>query len=87
MRPTACSENWNKAVGVLCNWFAPKPMNSPHISYSPHPEVTGETEIAALAAIYRLVVNRQAMKEAAPEDRPDAGKEINEGSGKDIIPE
>jgi hypothetical protein len=64
---------------VLCNWFAPKLMNSPHISYAPHPEATQETEIAALAAIYRLVVNRQAnrqaMKEAVPENRLDDAKE------------
>ena len=39
-----------------------------------------------LANVYRFVLNCHAQKEAAPESRPGAGKEINELSGKSIIP-
>jgi hypothetical protein len=56
------------------------------ISYAPRSEAMPEAEISALAAVYRLVVNRQALNEAVPENRPDAGNEINEQSGKVIIP-
>lgn len=36
-------------------------------------------------ALELLLRKTRSMKEAAPESRPDAGKEINERSGKGII--
>ena len=58
-----------------------------HATYVPRPDVTPEAEISALAAIYKLCLNSSHVKKgAAPESRPDAGKEINERSGKSIIP-
>lgn len=61
-------------------------MDSPRLTYAPLREATHETEISALASVYRFVLDCRAKKEAAPESRPDAGKEINERSGKVIIP-
>ncbi len=57
------------------------------ISYAPRPDATPKGELNALAAVYRFILDCHAKKETAPESRPDAGKEINERSGKAIIPE
>ncbi len=43
-------------------------MSSPCLSYSPRSDATPEGEIAALAAVYRLILD---SKKAAPESRPD----------------
>jgi hypothetical protein len=46
-----------------------------------------EAEIYALANVYRFILDCHTKKEAASrQSRPDAGKEINEQSGKTIIP-
>ncbi len=39
--------------------------NSPRITYVPRPDATPETEAAALGAIYRLLLDKHAKKEAA----------------------
>ena len=41
------------------------------ISYTPRPDATQEAELNALASVYKFVLDRRAMKEAAPESRPD----------------
>jgi hypothetical protein len=57
----------------------------PGIAYRTRDDAAPQAELATLANIYRFVLER---KEAAPrQSRPDAGKEINESSGKRIIPE
>ncbi len=56
------------------------------ITYATRSDVTPEAELSALAAVYRFILDSRKQKEAAPESRPDAGKEINERSGKVIIP-
>ena len=62
-------------------------MADPTIAYATRPDATPEAELSALAAVYRFILGSHKEKEAAPESRPDAGKEINERSGKPIIPE
>ena len=61
-------------------------MSSPVISYTPRPDATPEAEISALSAVYSFILECRE-KRATPESRADAGKEINESSGKSIIPE
>ena len=64
-------------------------MPDPTVAYAPRPDATPEAETDALASVYRFILDCRdcrAKKEAAPESRPDAGKEINERSGKVIIP-
>ncbi len=56
------------------------------ISYVPRSDATPEAELNTLASIYRFILDSNE-KEAAPESRPDAGKEINEQSGKPRIPQ
>ena len=46
-------------------------MSSPRITYVPRPNSTQDTELNALASVYKFVLDRRAMKEAAPESRPD----------------
>jgi hypothetical protein len=47
-------------------------MSEPHIAYTARPDATLETELPALAAVYRFVIDSHAnKKEAAPESRPD----------------
>jgi hypothetical protein len=56
---------------------------APRIAYRTRDDVTPEAEVSVLANVYKFVLER---KEAAPrQSRPDAGKEINESSGKRII--
>ncbi len=45
------------------------------ITYSTRPDATPETELSALAAVYRFVLDCHAKKEAAPESRPEDEKE------------
>ena len=42
-------------------------MNSPHVVYKPRPDATPETEISALRAVYKLVLERKKAAEPAPE--------------------
>jgi hypothetical protein len=39
--------------------------DAPRITYSTRPDATSETEVSALAAIYKLCVNSHAHKKAA----------------------
>ena len=45
-------------------------LAEPRFSYAPRPDDTAERETAALAGVYRLVIDH-AMKKAAPDGRPD----------------
>lgn len=62
-------------------------MSSPQITYAPRNDASPEA--AVLAHVYKFVLDCHAKKEAAtsPVSRPDAGKEINEQSGKISIPQ
>jgi hypothetical protein len=46
---------------------------APRIVYRARDDATPEAEVSALATVYRIVLTK---KEAAPECRPDAAKEI-----------
>jgi hypothetical protein len=46
-------------------------VSAPRITYAPHPDATREGELNALASVYRFALDCRAMKEAAPESRPD----------------
>jgi hypothetical protein len=61
-------------------------VSDPPITCAPCPDTTSEAELNALASAYKFVLDSRAKKEAAPESRPDAGKEINDNSSKAIIP-
>ncbi len=45
-------------------------MNSARITYTPRRDATPETEVTALANVFRYVLDCHARKEAAPESRP-----------------
>ena len=49
--------------------------NAPQFVYTAHPDATPETEAAALACVYRFVLDCHAKKKAAPESRPDGREE------------
>jgi hypothetical protein len=56
------------------------------ITYTPHQDATPESEAAALAAVYSLVLrNYQARKKAAPADGPDDAKEIKDARATESI--
>ena len=44
-------------------------MNSARIVYEPSADATPETESAALAAVYRIILDCRAKKKAAPSTR------------------
>jgi hypothetical protein len=50
-------------------------MGSPRITYVARPNATPETELSALVAVYKFVLDCRAKKEAAPDNRPDDEKE------------
>jgi hypothetical protein len=61
-------------------------MNRPDITYAQRSDAKLGDEVVALANVFKFVLDCHSKREAAPESRPDAGKEINERSGKPIIP-
>lgn len=57
------------------------------VTYAPHPDATPEDEAAALACVYRFLLDRHAKKAAAhPGDPDDAERSSNGIRAKDIIP-
>jgi hypothetical protein len=52
----------------------------PGTAYAQRPEALSDAELSTLAAVYRYVLDCHAKNEAAPDNRPDAGKEIDERS-------
>ena len=47
-------------------------MNSPRITYTPHPDAMLEAELGALTTIYRRAIERYEEKEkGGPASRPD----------------
>jgi hypothetical protein len=60
-------------------------MSSSRIVYTARPDANPETEVAALAAVYRFLLDRYANKEGGSATARDARKESN-GSGKSIVP-
>ena len=61
-------------------------MSNPSVSYAPRTDATPAAEISAITSVYRFVLDCRAKKEGSRPGAPDAGKEINERSGKAIIP-
>jgi hypothetical protein len=55
-------------------------MSSTRIAYSQRPDVTPETEVSVLAAIYKLAINSHARKEATRPGSPDDGTKVKEDS-------
>jgi hypothetical protein len=64
-------------------------MDSPRLA-RPHRSIAAREVLDARARAWAFVFecyDRHTKKKAAPASGPDAGKEINERSGKSIIPE
>ncbi len=62
-------------------------MDSPRIAYAPRPDTTPETEISALANVYRFVLDCRAKKEATRPGSPeDAERRSDEIGAKASIP-
>jgi hypothetical protein len=55
-------------------------MNNTRVAYAAHHDATPESEIAALASVYRLVLNCHTRKEATRPGSPDDAKEIRNDS-------
>ena len=50
-------------------------MSEARIVYTPRADVTSESEVVALAAVYRFLLNRHAKKMAAHPGAPDDAEE------------
>jgi hypothetical protein len=62
-------------------------MGSPRITYVARPNATSETELSALVAVYKFVLDCHAKREAAPESRPDDAEGCkNDRTATEIIP-
>jgi hypothetical protein len=64
-------------------------MSSPFVSYTPHPDATPETEISALAACYRIVLDSakkrgRLLDKSGPDDAKERSKD--DSSAKTRIP-
>ena len=56
-------------------------MDKPSISYAARPDATPETEIFAVANVYKFALDCHAKKKAAPKSRPnDARKDQDAGT-------
>jgi hypothetical protein len=61
-------------------------MNSRRIDYTPHPDATPETELSALAAAYRFILERRAKKKATCPGGPDDAEDLeNDRTAAEII--
>ncbi len=60
-------------------------MSRPRPAHRVRPDAMSEAERAALAAVYRFILDSHERKEGGRGTAPDARKESN-GSGKPIIP-
>jgi hypothetical protein len=49
-------------------------VSNPRIVYRPHPDSTPETELSALAAVYKFVLDCRAQKKGGPATAPDSAK-------------
>jgi hypothetical protein len=56
------------------------PANEPGIVYTPRPDATSETEISALAVVYRFVLfeSNASKKTTEPEGSDDHRRRVNE---------
>jgi len=50
-------------------------MGSPQITYAPRPDVSPETEVSALANVYRFILNASKVKAAGSNGNNDANPE------------
>jgi hypothetical protein len=66
-------------------------MNSPRITYSPHPNTTPGMELHALAAIYSLCLQKHREKQKTDEPAPEPagldGTKVQEDSANVILPD
>ena len=59
-------------------------MTSSRITYVPRTDATPETELSALAAIYKVCLESRANKEPVPESRPDdAERNLSDSAAND----
>lgn len=49
-------------------------MSSPAVAYAPRPDATPETELNALASVYKFVLDCRAKKEGSHPGAPDDAK-------------
>jgi hypothetical protein len=54
-------------------------VSNPRIVYTPHPDASSETELSALAAAYRFILERRAKKKATRPGGPDDAEESKHG--------
>ncbi len=57
-------------------------MGSPHITYTPHPDATPEAEKDALAAVYRLLLDKTRASGADARGTEKGGSSCDEGLDK-----
>ena len=63
-------------------------MSSAPVTYSQRPDTTPQTELSALANIYKYVLDCHSKKEATHPGSPDDGTEFKEDSANEhIIPD
>jgi hypothetical protein len=63
-------------------------VSNPRIVYTPHPNATPETELSALAAAYRFILDCHAKKKATSPGGPDDAEDMeNDRTATEIIPE
>jgi hypothetical protein len=63
-------------------------MHSPKVAYTPRPDAIPESELSALASVYRFILDCHAKKEATRPGGPDdAMKGSRNDRARTIIPE
>ncbi len=73
-----CCESWSAGGDVRFGWCKVKRASSVCITYVPCPDATPEGERAALAAVYKFLLNRRIDRDATNRcDTSQTGKEAS----------
>lgn len=59
-------------------------MDSTRIIYTPRPGATSEGEVAALASVYRFLLDCHAKRKGGPATAPNDAKEIDNDRGAEL---
>lgn len=60
--------------------------SAPRVTYAPHLDATPEGELAALASVYRFVLDRHEAKKAAGTDEDKTGPQGEDGRRPRYVP-
>jgi hypothetical protein len=65
-------ERWNSLGNVPCTWSVVKRASDSRIAYNPLPDITPESEVRTLAAVYAFILERHTARKTGESSDEDA---------------